>query len=109
MDRDDQSLIPFSVLAPPGPAQTHHAPVQPTQTDLEVKTPFPHQKIYVRLTDRSSDAIGQKRSLTTSLIQRQGYDTDESKSSILKQDDRQQSTQPRLISCWVCNFNTLTR
>ena len=86
MDRDDQSLIPFSVLAPPGPAQTHHAPVQPTQIDLEVKTPFSRQKIYVKLTDRSSDAIGQKRSLTTSPIQRQGYDTDESKSSILTQE-----------------------
>jgi hypothetical protein len=83
MDRDDQSLIPFSVLALPAPAQTHHAPVQPTQIDLEVKTPFSRQKIYVKLTDRSSDAIGQKRSLTTSPIQRQGYDTDESKSSIL--------------------------
>jgi len=80
MDRDDQSLIPFSVLALPAPAQTHHAPVQPTQIDLEVKTPFSRQKIYVKLTDRSSDAIGQKRSLTTNLIRQQACDTGESES-----------------------------
>jgi hypothetical protein len=109
MDRDDQSLIPFSVLAPPAPAQTHHAPVQPTQVDLEVKTPFPCQKIYVKLTDRSSDATGRKRSLTTSLIQRQGYGTDESKSSPLAKDVRQQSAQPCLISYAGCQLSTLTR
>ena len=36
----DQALIPFVVLAPPGPAQPHVAAARPTEEALEVGRPF---------------------------------------------------------------------
>lgn len=34
----EQSLMPFVLLAPPVPAQQHHAPASPTEADLEVSS-----------------------------------------------------------------------
>jgi len=80
MDGMDQALIPFVVLAPPGPAQPHVAAARPTEEALEVRSPFSPFSQYVNLTNRRSDAIGQKRSLTTNLTQQLACDIGESES-----------------------------
>jgi hypothetical protein len=80
MDGMDQALIPFVVLAPPVPLQPHVAPAHPTEEALEVRSPFPPLSQVVNLTNRRSDAIGQKRFLTTNLTQQQVCDIGESES-----------------------------
>jgi hypothetical protein len=80
MDEMDQSLIPLVVLEPPVPAKPHVAPVHPSEADLEVRSPYSPFSQSVNLTNRRSDAIGQKRSLTTNLIRQQACDTGESES-----------------------------
>jgi hypothetical protein len=78
MDGTDQALIPFVVLAPPVPLQPHVAPAHPTEEALEVRSPFPPLSQVVNLINRRSDAIGQKRFLTTNLTQQQVCDIGES-------------------------------
>jgi hypothetical protein len=97
MDGMDQSLIPFVVLAPPVPMKPHVAPAHPTEADLEVRSPYPPFPQSVNLTNRRSDAIGQKRSLTTNLTRRQACDTGESESCLPSPVTLQRSTKPSLI------------
>ncbi|KAL5313913.1 hypothetical protein ACEPPN_018336 [Leptodophora sp. 'Broadleaf-Isolate-01'] len=42
----ERSLIPYVVLAPPAPAVPHHAPIQPTEADLEVQRRHWAEKIF---------------------------------------------------------------
>lgn len=64
----DQPLIPYVVSAPPLPVPAHLAPPAPTQQDIEVAPAlFVESCIYLTV---NSDAIGHKRYLTSSLIQR---------------------------------------
>jgi hypothetical protein len=82
MDGLEQSLIPLVVLAPPAAIVPHHAPAHPTEADLEVRSPQPPFSQFVNLTSRRSDAIGQKRFLTTHLTRQQAYDIGESESCL---------------------------
>ncbi|KAG4440300.1 hypothetical protein IFR05_004207 [Cadophora sp. M221] len=42
----DRSLIPYVILAPPAPTVPHHAPIQPTEADLEVQRRHWAEKIF---------------------------------------------------------------
>jgi hypothetical protein len=97
MDGMDQSLIPTVVLAPSVPIHPHVAPAHPTEADLEVRSPYAPFSQSVNLTNRRSDAIGQRRSLTTNLTQRQACDTGESESCLPNPVTLQRSSQPFLI------------
>lgn len=101
MDGMDQSLIPLVVLAPPGPVQPHVAPAHPTEEALEVGALFPPLSQLVNLTNRRSDAIGQKRSLTTNLTQQQACGIGESESYSPSLRTQHQSPQPSLIRMWI--------
>ncbi len=64
-----QELIPLGILAPPANPLPHTAPAQPTKLDLEVGSPFASFFMGIlTLLVRSSDAIGPRRSLMTSLF-----------------------------------------
>jgi hypothetical protein len=97
MEGMNQALIPFVVLAPPAPVQPHVAPAHPTEEALEVRFPCPPFSQFVNLTNRRSDAIGQKRSLTTNLTQQQVCDIGESESCF----PRLVTLQPSLIGLWI--------
>jgi hypothetical protein len=97
MDGMDQALIPFVVLAPPGPVHPHATQARPTEADFEVRSPYPPFSQFVNLTNRRSDAIGQKRFLTSSLTRLQACDIGESESCLPSLVTLYRSSQPCLI------------
>jgi hypothetical protein len=97
MDSMDQALIPFVVLAPPGPVHPHAAKAHSTEADFEVRSPcFPFSQS-INLTNRRSDAIGQKSFLTNHLTQQLACDIGESESCLPSLIMKQRSSQPSLI------------
>jgi hypothetical protein len=101
MDSMDQALIPFVVLAPPGPVHPHAAKAHSTEADFEVRSPCDPLLQSVNLTNRRSDAIGQKRFLTNHLTQQQACDIGESESCLPSLVMRQRSSQPYLIGVGI--------
>ena len=94
MDGMEQSLIPFVVLEPRGTVVPHRAPAQPTEADLEVRSPHSPFSQSVNLTNRRSDATGQRRFLTTHLTRQQAFDIGESESCFPSLVTQQRSPQP---------------
>jgi hypothetical protein len=60
MDGMDQALIPFVVLAPPGPVHPHVAQAHPTEADFEVRSPYPPFRSSSTLQTGEATPLGRK-------------------------------------------------
>jgi len=60
MDGMNQALIPFVVLAPPGPGQPHVAATRPSEAALEVTSPFPPFRSTSTLQTGEATPLGRK-------------------------------------------------